>query len=102
MSQLFEVAGIRPRTFKLEADPRPRGLSYPVDWVDHLRTTFPDLCRRQWGEASVYYKPRRRMSLSSKRIYLLLDEGTLTFNSDPSKVSFTADLSHRIFWPKYG
>lgn len=46
---------------------------------------WSNLCRRQWGEASIYHKQRRRSSLSSKRLYLLLDEGTLTFNSDPKK-----------------
>ena len=48
-----------------------------------------DLCHRQWGEASVYQKQRRRSWMSSKRLYLLLDEGTLTFNSDPNKVKNT-------------
>lgn len=44
-----------------------------------------NLCHRQWGEASIYQKQRRRSWMSSKRLYLLLDEGTLTFNSDPNK-----------------
>lgn len=39
------------------------------------------LCRQQWPEASIYGERRQR--LSYRRVYLLLDEGTLTFNSDP-------------------
>nr|ACO10611.1 F-box only protein 8 [Caligus rogercresseyi] len=43
-----------------------------------------DLCRQEWSYASVYDE-RRPPSLSAKRLYLQLDEGTLTFNSDFQK-----------------
>ena len=42
------------------------------------------LCKEQWPESSVFSAQRRRVSY--KRTYLRLDEGTLTFNSDPEKV----------------
>lgn len=41
------------------------------------------LCREQWPEASVYDTG----SAGYRKVYLLLDEGTLTFNSDPIKVN---------------
>ncbi len=47
------------------------------------------LCKDQWPGASVYslrrsHEPRLR-GVSYKRIYMRLDEGTLTFNSDPAR-----------------
>jgi len=40
------------------------------------------LCLKDWGYASIYRR-RNREGFSYKRIYLLLDEATLTFNADP-------------------
>ena len=42
------------------------------------------LCKEQWPRASIYDRERR--SRPFKQVYLSLDEGTLTFNSDPEKV----------------
>lgn len=39
------------------------------------------LCKEQWGYASVYRK-LNQPNVSFRQIYLLLDEGTLTFNAD--------------------
>ena len=44
------------------------------------------LCREQWPQATVYQIPPVRKA-SFRKIYLQLDEGTLTFNSDPERVS---------------
>ncbi len=41
------------------------------------------LCQRQWPKASIY--ARNANDVHYKKVYLLLDEGTLTFNSDPVK-----------------
>ena len=69
------------------------------------------LCREQWPEANIYAPPppeessvqinasasaaelcqmeerRRHAHPSYRKVYLMLDEGTLTFNSDAHKVS---------------
>ena len=45
------------------------------------------LCLKQWGYASVYRK-RHLPGFSSRRVYMQLDEATLTFNADPELVSF--------------
>ncbi|CAB4062256.1 FBXO8 [Lepeophtheirus salmonis] len=42
------------------------------------------LCRQEWSYTSIYEK-RNPSILSAKKLYLLLDEGTLTFNSDFQK-----------------
>ena len=51
------------------------------------------LCREQWPEATVYktgvketLPPTRDGIRGYRRVYLQLDEGTLTFNSDPHRV----------------
>jgi len=41
------------------------------------------LCRQQWGHASIY--SREAPSCSYRHLYLQLDEGTLTFNSNPQE-----------------
>jgi hypothetical protein len=51
-----------------------------------------DLCHRQWGEASIYHRPRRRSVITSKRLYMLMDEGSLTFNADPDEVPLSCGL----------
>jgi len=40
------------------------------------------LCLKQWGYCSAY-RQRNEPGFSAKRLYLLLDEATLTFNADP-------------------
>lgn len=50
------------------------------------------LCREQWQHATVYdnYKNTDAAGapdMSYRKVFLLLDEGTLTFNSDPEKVA---------------
>ncbi|TRY73272.1 hypothetical protein TCAL_01931 [Tigriopus californicus] len=44
------------------------------------------LCKEQWPEASIYHKANgSRSAVSMRKVFLLFDEGTLTFNSDPEK-----------------
>lgn len=44
------------------------------------------LCKEEWPETSVYHLENRRpQDLPMRKVYLQLDEGTLTFNSDPTK-----------------
>ncbi|XP_046394935.1 F-box only protein 8-like [Ischnura elegans] len=42
------------------------------------------LCRNQWGYVSIY-EEKKKKSFSYRKLYLDLDEGTLTFNSDAYK-----------------
>lgn len=42
---------------------------------------WQSLCRSQWGYASIYSKIKNR-NFSYHQLYLLLDEGTVTFNAD--------------------
>ncbi|CAI9744437.1 F-box only protein 8-like [Octopus vulgaris] len=41
------------------------------------------LCKASWGEVSVYDRWQDQPEYSYKRLYLLLDEASLTFNVDP-------------------
>jgi len=44
---------------------------------------WQNLCRSCWGSASIYSKARVSPNFSYKQLYMILDEATLTFNSDP-------------------
>lgn len=53
------------------------------------------LCRSQWGHVSAYRKRTEDPEFSFKKLYLLLDEATLTFNAD-CNLGFDYLLEHQL------
>ena len=51
------------------------------------------LCLNSWGSASIYQRAKFHPDFSYRRLYLMLDEATLTFNGDPFEVKF---ISYRM------
>jgi len=41
------------------------------------------LCRSNWGYTSIYKRRDNEKALSWRKLYLILDEGSITFNADP-------------------
>lgn len=44
---------------------------------------WQSLCRNSWGCASIYQHTKFHPDFSYRKLYLMLDEATLTFNGDP-------------------
>lgn len=44
---------------------------------------WQSLCKNSWGSVSIYARARNNPHFSYRRLYLALDEATLTFNGDP-------------------
>uniref|UniRef100_A0A3B3UXK4 F-box domain-containing protein n=1 Tax=Poecilia latipinna TaxID=48699 RepID=A0A3B3UXK4_9TELE len=59
-------------------------------WQDlgHDEYLWQGLCKSTWGHCSIYNK-RLPAGFSYRRLYLQLDEGSLTFNANPQEVSHT-------------
>ncbi len=46
------------------------------------------LCCSQWGYVSIYFKSKKNLAnFTYHRLYLQLDEGSVTFNADANMVS---------------
>lgn len=54
--------------------------------LDFIVIICISLCHSQWRSVSIYGKPQSS-EFSYKKLYLQLDEATLTFNADPKLVS---------------
>lgn len=50
------------------------------------------LCRSSWGSVSIYQHVRYKPDFSYRKLYMMLDEATLTFNADPFVVSIALAL----------
>ncbi|XP_060563913.1 F-box only protein 8-like [Ruditapes philippinarum] len=46
---------------------------------------WQSLCKSSWGSVSIYQRCRNDPSFSYRKLFLCLDEATLTFNGDPFK-----------------
>uniref|UniRef100_A0A3B3WMZ8 F-box domain-containing protein n=1 Tax=Poecilia mexicana TaxID=48701 RepID=A0A3B3WMZ8_9TELE len=57
-------------------------------WQDlgHDEYLWQGLCKSTWGHCSIYNK-RLPAGFSYRRLYLQLDEGSLTFNANPQEVT---------------
>lgn len=44
---------------------------------------WQSLCRQSWRSVSIYQRARFDFSFSYRKLYMMLDEATLTFNADP-------------------
>ncbi|KAH3830598.1 F-box only protein 8-like [Dreissena polymorpha] len=44
---------------------------------------WQSLCKTSWGCVSIYHVARKHGDFSYRKLYLVLDEATLTFNADP-------------------
>lgn len=53
------------------------------DTLGNDELLWQSLCKASWGEVSVYNHWLDQPKFSYKRLYLLLDEASLTFNGDP-------------------
>ena len=54
-------------------------------------------CRTQWQYASIYNNSNSASQLRFRNVYLMLDEGTLTFNSEPDVKKVREDGFPNIF-----
>ena len=52
----------------------------------NLRRFYLTSFREQWPVATVYSNEKKARSIGFRRIYLMLDEATLTFNSSADEV----------------
>ncbi|KAK7096803.1 F-box only protein 8-like [Littorina saxatilis] len=53
---------------------------------DHLANDellWQSLCRNSWGSVSIYSRLTSMPSMTYRKLFLILDEASLTFNSDP-------------------
>lgn len=48
---------------------------------------FFSLCRNSWGSVSIYSHMSSVPDMTYKRLFLILDEASLTFNTNPFVVS---------------
>lgn len=44
---------------------------------------WQSLCRSSWGSVSIYQRAKFDADLSYRKLYMMLDEATLSFNADP-------------------
>lgn len=52
-------------------------------WLYHTSR----LCKLIWGHCSIYNKNSTSRIFSFRKLYMQLDEGSLTFNANPDEVS---------------
>lgn len=51
-----------------------------------ILSCFSRLCKSTWGHCSIYNK-NPPIGFSFRKLYMQLDEGSLTFNANPDEVS---------------